>query len=44
MREPQLGNLAQQVISLARDSQNDYLVRRTTVQLGQASMPALNDR
>ncbi len=40
--EPELGDLAQQVISLARASHDDYLVHRTAVQLGEASVfPAL---
>jgi len=40
--EPELEELAQQVISLARASHDEYLVRRVAVQLGEASVfPAL---
>jgi hypothetical protein len=40
--EPELEDLAQQVISLARASRDDYLVRRVAVQLGEESVfPAL---
>lgn len=40
--EHELSDLTQQVLSLARASNDDYLVRRVVVQLGEASLfPAL---